>query len=656
MNEDLSLNKPNQYKIQDEAGSITSITEIRHKAIPDNFSFNQIIDSLEDAASMYKYLFENNPNAMYIWDIENLCIIDCNEEALLKYGYTRKDFLELTISDLQYSEDISLLNKLAVRTFSEKQYWRQLKKSGEVMFMELSSHILDYKGRTFSFTQVIDVTEKEKALMQLKESQDKLSTATKMARLGYWQLKADGTNRYWSDEVYEIWGRSREEFIVTFSSFLDTVHPADRDIFLKEQKLYYSSKKTFSLEYRIILPDGTIRWVYEKGNLLEDEEGNFIIFQGMVQDITDQKLLSHSLEESNRRYIYVTKATFDAVWDWDMLTGILYWGEGFQQIFGYELSKLQPDITSWTEHLHPADLDRVVKGIYAFLDGSDTNWEDEYRYLKADGHYAYVLDKGFVVRNEHGKAQRMVGAMQDVSKRKKDEQELKSFADELYKRNKELHEFGYIVSHNLRSPVANIMGTATLLELDSDDPETVTQCIKDLKSSINRLDDVIRDLSKILSITDGSAAWSKETIDIKEILGNVLTDLQSTIKHAHAKITFPQTSFMLYSHKAYLYSVLFNLVGNAIKYRSEKIPEISITIDQDDAETIIKITDNGIGIDLERYKDDLFKPYKRFASEVEGKGLGLFLVKSHVEALQGTIYLESKLGAGSTFIINFPNV
>ena len=195
-----------------------------------------------------------------------------------------------------------------------------------------------------------------------------------------------------------------------------------------------------------------------------------------------------------------------------------------------------------------------------------------------------------------------------------------------------------------------------MLELDSEDPETVMQCIKDLKSSINRLDDVIRDLSKILSVTDGSAAWSKETVDVMEILNNVITDLQSTIKHSGAIIQMPQQPCILHSHKAYLYSVLFNLVGNAIKYRSEKIPEISITIDQDDAETIIKITDNGIGIDLERYKDDLFKPYKRFASEVEGKGLGLFLVKSHVEALQGTIYLESKLGAGSTFIINFPNV
>jgi len=656
MKDELSLNQINNYGDTNKISSINSeqdLTDIKDFEPMADFSFSQIMDSQEDAETRYKYLFENNPNAMYIWDIANFCIVDCNEEALLKYGYTRQEFLNLTVSDLQFVEDLLLLDSLAVKTFSEKQYWRQKKKNDEVMFMEVSSHLLNYKNKTFSFTQVIDVTEKEQALAQLKESQDKLRTATKIARLGYWQLKADGTNRYWSDEVYEIWGRKRNEFIVTFDTFLETIYPADKEAFLNEQRAFYSWKKTFDLEYRIILPDGAIKWVCERGKLLEDEAGNPIIFQGMVQDITEQKLLSSSLEESNRRYNYVTKATFDAIWDWDMTTGALYWGEGFQHIFGYELKDLQPDISSWTQHLHPADQERAIKSIYDFILSTGTNWEEEYRYLKADGQYAYVADKGFVVRDEFGKAIRMVGAMQDVSKRKKDEEELKAFADELYKRNKELHEFGYIVSHNLRSPVANIMGTTTLLELDSEDPETVTQCIKDLKSSINRLDDVIRDLSKILSVTDGSAAWSKETVDVKEILDNVITDLQITIKHSGADIQIPQQSCILYSHKAYLYSALFNLIGNAIKYRSAKKPEILIQIDQSALETKIKISDNGIGIDLVKHGDDLFKPYKRFATEIEGKGLGLFLVKSHVEALRGTITVESNIGVGTSFIITF---
>ena len=657
MKDELSLNQISNYIDANEVSSLNSeqdFTEIKNYNPIAEFSFSQIMDSQEDAETRYKYLFENNPNVMYIWDVANFCIVDCNEEALIKYGYSRQEFLTLTVKDLQFTEDSILLDTLAVRTFAEKQYWRQVKKNGEVMFMEVSSHLLDFRNQTFCFTQVIDVTAKEQALAQLKESQDKLSTATKIARLGYWQLKADGTDRYWSDEVYEIWGRKREEFIITFDSFLETVYPADREAFSEEQKAFYSWKKTFDLEYRIVLPNGGIKWVCERGNLLKDETGNPIIFHGMAQDITEQKLLSSSLEESNRRYSYVTKATFDAIWDWDVVSGALYWGEGFQHIFGYVLKDLQPDMSSWTQHLHPADKKRAIKSIYDFILGSGTNWEEEYRYLKADGNYAHVADKGFVVRDEFGKAIRMVGAMQDISKRKKDEQEIKVFADELYKRNKELHEFGYIVSHNLRSPVANIMGTTTLLELDSDDPETVNQCIKDLKSSINRLDDVIRDLSKILSVTDGSAAWSKEKVDVKEILGNVITDLQSTIKHSGADIQLPQESCILHSHKAYLYSALFNLVGNAIKYRSAKKPEILIQIDQSAFETNIRISDNGIGIDMQKHGDDLFKPYKRFATEIEGKGLGLFLVKSHVEALHGTIDVESNIGVGTTFIITFP--
>jgi signal transduction histidine kinase len=103
-----------------------------------------------------------------------------------------------------------------------------------------------------------------------------------------------------------------------------------------------------------------------------------------------------------------------------------------------------------------------------------------------------------------------------------------------------------------------------------------------------------------------------------------------------------------------LYSALFNLIGNAIKYRSVKKPEILIQIDQSALETKIKISDNGIGIDLVKHGDDLFKPYKRFATEIEGKGLGLFLVKSHVEALHGTITVESNIGVGTSFIITFP--
>jgi PAS domain S-box-containing protein len=361
--------------------------------------------------------------------------------------------------------------------------------------------------------------------------------------------------------------------------------------------------------------------------------------------------LRRSLEESNQRYEYVTKATSDAIWDWDLKKDTLFWGEGFETIFGYRLSGMIPDIRSWTNHIHSDDLDRVVAGIYRVIDGIETNWKDEYRYQRADGTYADVVDRGFVIRNLQGRAVRMVGAMHDISERKKSLKELKQFADDLFIRNRELQQFAYVVSHNLRSPVANIMGISDLMAMEKDSPEVIEHCIDNLKTSVHRLDETIQDLSKILSLTDGYNEVRTETVDVLEVLQNVKTDLSETIHHTGAVLEIPQGTYTMQSHKAYIHSIFFNLISNALKYRSTRRPEIKVSLQAESGRTIIKLTDNGIGIDMGKHGDDLFKPYKRFDFSQEGKGLGLFLVRSHVTALHGEISVNSAVGHGTEFTL-----
>jgi PAS domain S-box-containing protein len=359
-----------------------------------------------------------------------------------------------------------------------------------------------------------------------------------------------------------------------------------------------------------------------------------------------------SLEESNQRYEYVTKATSDAIWDWDLKKDTLFWGIGFETIFGHHLEQMNADIHSWTVHIHPDDLDRVVTGIYGVIHGAEANWKDEYRYLRADGSYADVVDRGFVIRDSKGTAVRMVGAMHDISERKKSLKELKQFADDLFIRNRELQQFAYVVSHNLRSPVANIIGISQLMEIEKDSPEVIDHCIRDLKTCSHRLDEIIVDLSKILSITDGSAEISREPVDLIEILQNVETDLTEGLHLSSAVLHVPKGPYIISSHKAYIYSIFFNLVSNALKYRSIQPPKISISIQTEGEQAIIKVTDNGIGIDMVKHGEDLFKPYKRFNHSKDGKGLGLFLVKSHVAALHGEISVDSEVGKGTTFTIH----
>jgi PAS domain S-box-containing protein len=242
----------------------------------------------------------------------------------------------------------------------------------------------------------------------------------------------------------------------------------------------------------------------------------------------------------------------------------------------------------------------------------------------------------------------------DITDRIKTEQELKRLADDLYKRNRELQTFSYVVSHNLRLPVANISGLIHLLEVDKDNPETFDECFKSLKSSAISLDNVITDLSKIVSIGDFAIELTRESIDIVQVISTVEADLGMIIQHSGAKISLPGEPYFILSHKAYMYSIFYNLIYNAIKYKAHRAPQISINIMTNAQSAIITIADNGAGIDLEKHLDDLFKPYKKFNPEIAGKGLGLFLVKNHIEALNGIILVESEVGLGTTFSIILP--
>jgi PAS domain S-box-containing protein len=326
-----------------------------------------------------------------------------------------------------------------------------------------------------------------------------------------------------------------------------------------------------------------------------------------------------------------------------------------ETIFGYNRNAISPGLDAWTDHIHTEDVTRVSESIKAALGGNETNWKEEYRFRKADGTFADVVDRGFVLRDKTGTAIRMVGAMHDISERKQALKEMKRITEDLYKHNRELQEFSYIISHNLRSPVANIMGIADLLELEKEDPETVAYCTANLKTAIFRMDEVIQDLSKILDATDNSVELISEPVDLGELIRNIEIDLAHKMSRNQAKIRVSPQTFLIQSHKAYIYSIFFNLLSNSIKYRSEENPLITVEIAARESNVEIIFKDNGRGIDLERHSGDLFKPYKRFHTSVEGKGLGMFLVKSHVDMLRGQINISSKPGQGTSFMISLPH-
>jgi|GEM_PF-1565741 len=262
-----------------------------------------------------------------------------------------------------------------------------------------------------------DVTEKERAVRQLKSDGKKLLAAQNIAKIGYWKVDILKNKCFWSDEVYKIIGLNKEDVKLSFELFMNSIHPDDKEAFSTVRSAAYTGEMEMNIEFRIIRPDGIEKWVHEIGKLVKNENGEPVAFEGTVQDITTAKLLKLSLEESNLRYHYASKATFDAIYDWDFITDKCYWGEGFIRDFGYD-SEILSDDYFWEKHIHPEDYERVVNEINQAKNGTVSNWLNEYRFQKTDGSYAYVLDRSIIIRDKNGKATRMIGAVQDITEKK----------------------------------------------------------------------------------------------------------------------------------------------------------------------------------------------------------------------------------------------
>jgi len=490
------------------------------------------------------------------------------------------------------------------------------------------------------------------------------------------------------------------------------------------------------------------------------------------------------LYKSNERYDIVAKATSDTIWDWDIKTGGFIWNKGIQGVFGYKKEEIGTDLQWWFEKIHPEDSLKMSVKLYSFIEQKTEKWQDYYRFMCADGSYRYVFDRGFLVMDENRNVIRMIGAIQDITKQKEEEQrlklletvitqtkdsviitestdvenempkivfvnpaftkmtgykpkevigksalvfmnkfsvrkEIKKLAEALKKKeefifealnkrknkeeywanismipitnkenhhshwisiqrdisvekereterehliseltqnNKDLKQFSYITSHNLRAPLSNLTGLLNLVEDIPIENEELNEIIKGFSKSTAQLNETINDLVNVIIIKD-SPSIQKEDIVIRDVFENVFNQLSFLIslKKPIIKMDLHETQ-VINLNKSYIESILLNLMTNSLRYLDPtKQLKIWISSKKTTNETILTFKDNGIGIDLVRNGDKIFGLYQRFHDYPDSKGLGLYLVKSQVESMGGKISVESQVGVGTTFTITFKN-
>ncbi len=269
----------------------------------------------------------------------------------------------------------------------------------------------------------------------------------------------------------------------------------------------------------------------------------------------------------------------------------------------------------------------------------------------------YYLKSGVPLKNDLDEIDRILLVTQNITEAKKAEEERNHLIKDLKSQNEELQRFAYIISHNLRAPIVNI---TSLLDLynngNPNDPENV-EIIDNLKVATDILNNTLQDLIDVVAIKKNKLP-KIEKVDFNNLVSNIETSLNKQLAESKAIIVknFSQSSSINYVY-SHLENFLTNLTTNAIKYRNHNRQlKINIKTYLDGEYTVIEFKDNGIGIDLERYGDRLFGLYQRFHSHVEGKGLGLYLVREQIRAHDGNLHVESEVGVGTTFYVYFKNL
>ena len=345
------------------------------------------------------------------------------------------------------------------------------------------------------------------------------------------------------------------------------------------------------------------------------------------------------------------------IWDFNAGTNQVFFSKPSKAIIGYEDDDtFGQNINDWNDRVHPDDRKKYFQDFQDHLNGLIPIYENKHRVLHKDGSYRWVLDRGkYIEKNEDGEATRVIGTHVDITDYADNEQKIRETLDLIGKKNSILQNFAHIVTHNLKQHAGNFESLLEFYE-EADSEKEKAEMLDYMKTLSKSLSTTINNLSEIVTVQSKPNETS-EKINLNAKISHVLKDLEYLISESKAIITLDiKDDCFVNFNKSYLYSIIQNLVTNAIKYKHpERLPSIKITSNCQKGQIELKVEDNGIGIDLDKFGDKIFELYKTFHNNPDAEGVGLYLVKNQVEAFGGTIKVDSKVNVGTIFTLILPN-
>jgi len=491
-----------------------------------------------------------------------------------------------------------------------------------------------------------------------REAEERLRRSEEMHRLTLeltqqivWTTEADGSGLVMSDRYRELTG------IEDAADAAASIHPDEQSEVLEHWAEALRSGRPFDVECRLRMKDGSYRFFHIRGVPRRDERGRILRWYGITADVDDEKQAELARLDMEERYRLAQEATNDAIWDHDFTSATIEWSDNAAAILGVAQPRLGRTPASWwQERIHPDEKLSLLQSLADAIGGTSRRWSGTYRFRRDDGSWADVLDRGFIIRDDKGRAVRAVGAMSDVTERHRAEAEIRRMQAELIhvSRLSAMGAMASTLAHELNQPLAAVTNFVSGAKRIAENPEVprevLAEALEGAEAAARRAGEILRGVRDLVS----RGKVSVRTEHLPQLIDEacLLAFIDAEARGIPHRLELDPAAQWVRADRIQIQQVLINLVRNAVEAIGDGARrEIVIATRPGGKMVEIEIADTGAGIAVDN-PDDLFSEF--LTTKSGGMGIGLPISRTIVEAHGGRIWAANRPGGGAAFTFTVP--
>jgi PAS domain S-box-containing protein len=609
---------------------------------------------LRTVQTYHQEVFAQNKFPMWFYDSETLAFLDVNQAAINAYGFTREEFLTMTLHDIRPPEDLPQMFANLALDVTARLSPRQLrhrKKDGTVIDVDIHAHDLRYGGRPARLVAAHNITAQRRGAQLLRESEERLQSILMAMDNIVWSLSGDASQvLYLNPATARIYGRPVTDFYENPNLWIEVVYPPDQA--LVEETFATLLQAGFSdVEYRIVRPDGELRWLHTRSRLIYDENGKLIRIDGLGTDVTERKQSETRLMEQAMLLSQVQESIILL----DLQARVLFWNPGAERLYGWRAAEVMGEKLDGKIY-YPDQVSQ--QAIVELLQHG--SWKGELRQFTKDGTAITVQGYWTVVLGDDGQPKSILGVNHDITEKKALEAQ--------FLRAQRLESIGTLASgiaHDLNNVLSPMAISVYLLRMQGQ-----TQTGQDI---LTTMDDLIERgasmIQQVLSFVRGSSG-EPVVLSPKHVLREIVGILKEALpKSITLKYSAAAQLSSIFGDPTQLHQAVMNLCVNARDAMPEggtlTISAENCVVDelhagmtpevQPGRYVLITVADTGEGIAPE-IRAKIFSPFFTTKDAGKGTGLGLSTAQSIVLKKGGFITVDSEVGHGTQFKVYLPIV